>query len=285
MSAASSSHNVVSRNDDISVQGDVTSVTSTVHVTVQHQTTTPQCIAVSSSLSVSRSHLSHKYDPSKSCAPLVINCTRKRSNSRSPSQITIRASPSEVPTQHPDMIAMLQELDLELANQNQIQGSTYPEEVLEDTLTVYYSESAAPLGPNALESLGNVSNSTYYSPHSKSPITSPHRESPITSLAVGAPVVQRPSMPDVSPMPLVSPPSGTISFVSFFKRSRSDTVSVPQTYSGRHSVVLNASPPVLEPPPLGMISVRGFFKRSRLNTIPVSQTNFGCRPRRLRLLA
>ncbi|KAG1788250.1 uncharacterized protein HD556DRAFT_1448052 [Suillus plorans] len=56
--------------------------------------------------------------------------------------------------------------------------------------------------------------------------------SSITSLNASTPVIRacgRRSVPNVSPPPLVSPPTGLTSFKAFFKRSRSNTMSVPQS--------------------------------------------------------
>ncbi|KAG0709317.1 hypothetical protein DFH29DRAFT_225406 [Suillus ampliporus] len=56
--------------------------------------------------------------------------------------------------------------------------------------------------------------------------------SPITSLTASTPVIRtfgRRSVPNVSPPPLVSPPTGMTSFKAFFKRSRSNTMSAPRS--------------------------------------------------------
>ncbi|KAG1808659.1 uncharacterized protein BJ212DRAFT_1484911 [Suillus subaureus] len=55
--------------------------------------------------------------------------------------------------------------------------------------------------------------------------------SPITSFTASTPVIRacgRRSVPSVSPPPLVSPPTGMTSFKALFKRSRSNTMSVPR---------------------------------------------------------
>ncbi|KAG1739983.1 hypothetical protein EDB19DRAFT_794686 [Suillus lakei] len=54
----------------------------------------------------------------------------------------------------------------------------------------------------------------------------------ITSLTASTPVIRacsRRSVPSVSPPPMVSPPTGITSFKAFFKRSRSNTMSVPRS--------------------------------------------------------
>lgn len=56
--------------------------------------------------------------------------------------------------------------------------------------------------------------------------------SSITSLNASTPVIRacgRRSVPNVSPPLLVSPPTGLTSFKAFFKRSRSNTMSIPQS--------------------------------------------------------
>lgn len=59
---------------------------------------------------------------------------------------------------------------------------------------------------------------------------------PIVSLTASTPVIRacsHRSVPNVSPLPLVSPPTGMTSFKAFFKRSRSNTMSAPRSNTCR----------------------------------------------------
>lgn len=208
---------------DVSVGDGVASLTDAVQLS-------PQCSPVpqrAPELSIP------KYDPSKSCAPLVIDRTRKFSHSESPPQIAT-PSPLEAATQHPDMLAMLQGLDAEFVNW--IQDSTYPEgDVGKHDFLAVCSTTPVPSpspGPHALESFGDIAGSSTPQPIAF-PVEgyySPPREPPSTSLAAGDsdPVVQRPSTPNVSesPPPRASPRSGRISFKDFFKKSRSNNTQM-----------------------------------------------------------
>ncbi|KAJ8587305.1 hypothetical protein M405DRAFT_934783 [Rhizopogon salebrosus TDB-379] len=172
------------------------------------------------------------------CAPLVI---RKRS--RHPSQVSTPTS-FEAPTPHPDMLAMLQDLES--------WDSTDPEGALgeHDTPTV---DSTMPVScSHALESLENVDSSTSPVAFPAEEHHNPTRESPVTSLAVGTPLAQRSSGCNSAPTTLVSPPSRMSSFKAFFKRSHSKMTLVP---------------------PSGMISFKTFIKRAYPNTMSIPRTH------------
>ena len=241
-------------------------------------TRTLKCAAVPISFNPSQGFLPKTHNLRNSCAPLVIDRTRK---CHSPSQITIpTGSTSEAPAQHPDMLAMLQELDCELANWNQ--GMTYhkrplPELPKLDTLIV--RRSPAPVSyPHAQakspQSIGSSNSSVIYT--TEEYYSSPC-ESPISSLATGDPLVRPLHIRRVSfaPLPSPSPPSG---MKAYLKRKRSATVPVPKTNSGYRSF-RNTSPPSIDSPPSGVISLVAFFKRSHPNTVPVPQTTNDCIPK------
>lgn len=153
---------------------------------------------------------------------------------------------SHTPIPSTDMSAMLQDIN---DFSDWIQDFTHPEKEGElDTLSVSSTESVS--YPHTLKSLDkNVGSST-----STLACPSPHHQSPVTSPVVIQPPCSYRSISNVSS----SPRARRV----FFKSSRSNTSSVPQTTSSYRSAPIEKSSPRLMSLHSGMISFKTFFQRS-----------------------
>jgi len=161
-----------------------------------------------------------------SCAPLVIE-QRTRNNSHLHSRI-LTPGPLPSPTQHPDMLAMLQDVD-ELANW--IKDCTYVKETLGEFDILTVCPTAPVSHPHTLGPVGSSTSVRYpvklYHGHPR------ELSSPIASPAAASHVVPQPltsgyhAVPNV--LPTVSPPSGMISFKIFCKQSRTRKTLAPRT--------------------------------------------------------